>query len=97
MSTSSAPASLIPAARPLPPAQRTREPRSASIVRHAASPSGEPTSVYVCPCKACQRRTGAIIHNGSSWQKEKVRVEGEQPKDQIAAEIARVVAERLGL
>ena len=28
-----------------------------------------------------------------SW----VRVEGEQPKDQIAAEIARVVAERLGL
>ena len=39
--------------------------------------SGEPTSVYVCHCKACQRRTGAIIHNGSSWPKDQVRVEGE--------------------
>ena len=27
--------------------------------------SGEPESVYVCHCKACQRRAGAIIHNGS--------------------------------
>ena len=24
--------------------------------------SGEPDSVYVCHCKACQRRTGAVIH-----------------------------------
>ena len=39
--------------------------------------SGEPTSVYVCHCKACQRRTGAIIHNGSSWSKDQVRVDGE--------------------
>ena len=31
--------------------------------------SGEPESVYVCHCKACQRRTGAIIHNGSRWLK----------------------------
>jgi hypothetical protein len=39
--------------------------------------TGEPTSVYVCHCKACQRRTGAIIHNGSSWVKTQVRIEGE--------------------
>jgi hypothetical protein len=39
--------------------------------------SGEPTSVYVCHCKACQRRTGAIIHNGSSWPKDQVRIDGE--------------------
>jgi hypothetical protein len=31
--------------------------------------SGEPDSVYVCHCKACQRRTGAIIRNGSRWLK----------------------------
>ncbi|MFL5268624.1 MAG: GFA family protein, partial [Stellaceae bacterium] len=39
--------------------------------------SGEPGNVYVCHCKACQRRTGAIIHNGSRWQKSQVRIEGE--------------------
>ena len=39
--------------------------------------SGEPDSVYVCHCKACQRRTGAIIHNGSRWLKSQVRIEGE--------------------
>jgi hypothetical protein len=39
--------------------------------------SGEPESVYVCHCKACQRRTGAIIHNGSRWLKTQVRIEGE--------------------
>ncbi len=39
--------------------------------------SGEPERVYVCHCKACQRRTGAVIHNGSSWQKSQVRIEGE--------------------
>src|SRR6201997_1633376 len=39
--------------------------------------SGEPESVYVCHCKACQRRTGAIIHNGSRWLKSQVRIEGE--------------------
>jgi len=40
--------------------------------------SGEPESVYVCHCKACQRRTGAIIHNGSRWSKSQVRIEGER-------------------
>ena len=28
-------------------------------------------------CKACQRRTGAVIHNGSRWLKSQVRIEGE--------------------
>jgi hypothetical protein len=39
--------------------------------------SGEPDSVYVCHCKACQRRTGAVIHNGSRWPRSQVRIEGE--------------------
>ena len=26
-----------------------------------ATTSGEPGSVYVCHCKACQRRTGAVF------------------------------------
>ena len=39
--------------------------------------SGEPDRVYVCHCKACQRRTGSVIHNGSRWLKTKVRIEGE--------------------
>ena len=34
--------------------------------------SGEPDSVYVCHCKACQRRTGAVIHNGSRWLRSQV-------------------------
>ena len=39
--------------------------------------SGEPERVYVCHCKSCQRRTGAVVHSGSSWLKEQVRIEGE--------------------
>jgi hypothetical protein len=39
--------------------------------------SGEPDRVYVCHCISCQRRTGSVIHNGSSWQKGQVRIEGE--------------------
>ncbi|HWB50009.1 MAG TPA: GFA family protein [Stellaceae bacterium] len=39
--------------------------------------SGEPDRVYVCHCKACQRRTGSVIHNGSRWAREQVRIEGE--------------------
>ena len=42
-----------------------------------ATTSGEPDSVYVCHCKACQRRTGAVIHNGTRWLKSQVRIEGE--------------------
>ena len=40
--------------------------------------TGEPGSVYVCHCKACQHRTGSIVHNGSRWEKAQVRIEGEQ-------------------
>ncbi len=47
--------------------------------------TGEPERVYVCHCKACQHRTGSIIHNGSSWRKSQVRVEGE---DKIYARMA---------
>ena len=39
--------------------------------------AGEPERVYVCHCLACQRRTGSVIHNGSRWHKDQVRVEGE--------------------
>lgn len=39
--------------------------------------SGEPERVYLCHCKACQRRTGTAFHFGTAWQKEQVRIEGE--------------------
>ena len=31
----------------------------------------------MCHCKACQRRTGAVVHSGSRWRKTQVRIEGE--------------------
>ena len=45
--------------------------------RLKAIASGEPDRVYACHCIACQRRTGAVIHNGSSWPKDRVRIDGE--------------------
>ena len=39
--------------------------------------TGEPGRVYVCHCKSCQRRTGAVVHSGSRWDKGQVRIEGE--------------------
>ena len=39
--------------------------------------SGAPDRVYVCHCKACRRRTGAVVHSGTAWSKTQVRVEGE--------------------
>jgi hypothetical protein len=39
--------------------------------------SGEPEYVYVCHCKACQRRTGAVVHSGSRWLKSQVHVRGQ--------------------
>jgi len=39
--------------------------------------SGEPESVYVCHCKACQRRTGAVVHSGARYLKSQVQIEGE--------------------
>jgi len=38
--------------------------------------SGEPERVYLCHCKACQRRTGTAFHFGTSWLKGQVRIEG---------------------
>jgi hypothetical protein len=33
--------------------------------------------VYLCHCKACQRRTGAVVHSGCSYPKDQVRIEGQ--------------------
>jgi hypothetical protein len=33
--------------------------------------------VYVCHCRACQRRTGAVVHSGCAYQKSQVRIEGD--------------------
>jgi hypothetical protein len=38
--------------------------------------SGEPVLTYVCHCKACQRRTGAVVHSGAYFLKQQVRAEG---------------------
>jgi hypothetical protein len=41
-----------------------------------ATVSGEPLIVNVCHCKACQRRTGALMHCGAYFNKSRVRIEG---------------------
>jgi len=41
-----------------------------------ATVSGEPLFVNVCHCKACQRRTGALMHSGAYFNKSQVRIEG---------------------
>jgi len=38
--------------------------------------TGEPERVYLCHCKACQRRTGTAFHFGTSWAKAQVRIVG---------------------
>jgi hypothetical protein len=38
---------------------------------------GEPQRVYLCHCKACQRRTGTAFHFGVSYPRSGVRIEGE--------------------
>jgi hypothetical protein len=38
---------------------------------------GEPSFVYLCHCLACQRRTGAVVHSGCSFPKDRVRIEGQ--------------------
>jgi hypothetical protein len=38
--------------------------------------AGEPERVYLCHCKACQRRTGTAFHFGTAWQKAQIRVAG---------------------
>ncbi len=38
--------------------------------------SGDPEWVNVCHCKACQRRTGAVVHSGAYFSRDRVRLEG---------------------
>ena len=38
---------------------------------------GEPSSNYLCHCKACQRRSGSAIQWGMRWEKHQVRLEGQ--------------------
>ena len=49
---------------------------------HCGSPrviaTGEPDRVYLCHCKACQRRTGKAFHFGAGYPKERVRLDGER-------------------
>jgi hypothetical protein len=40
--------------------------------------TGEPDRVYLCHCKACQRRTGTAFLFGASFPKEQVRLDGER-------------------
>ena len=40
--------------------------------------TGEPDRVYLCHCKACQRRTSTAFHFGASYPKERVRLDGER-------------------
>ena len=40
--------------------------------------TGDPDRVYLCHCKACQRRTGTSFHFGASYPKERVRLDGER-------------------
>lgn len=38
--------------------------------------TGEPERVYLCHCRACQRRTGTAFHFGATYLKNRVRLEG---------------------
>ena len=38
--------------------------------------SGDTGWTYLCHCKACQRRTGAVVHSGTYFPKDQVRFEG---------------------
>lgn len=37
---------------------------------------GDPEWVNLCHCKACQRRTGAMLHSGAYFAPARVRIEG---------------------
>jgi hypothetical protein len=39
--------------------------------------TGEPERVYLCHCKACQRRTGTAFHFGATYLRDRVRVDGD--------------------
>jgi len=39
--------------------------------------AGEPERVYLCHCKACQRRTGTAFHFGVTYRRSQVRLAGQ--------------------
>ena len=39
--------------------------------------SGEPERLYMCHCRACQHRTGAVVHSRCTYPKSQVRIEGD--------------------
>jgi hypothetical protein len=39
--------------------------------------AGERERVYVCHCRACQRRTGAVVHSDCAYPKAQVQIEGD--------------------
>jgi hypothetical protein len=48
--------------------------------------TGDPERVYLCHCKACQRRTGTAFHFGATYLKERVRLDGERKIDERDAD-----------
>jgi len=48
--------------------------------------TGEPDRVYLCHCKACQRRTGTAFHFGATFPKARVRLDGERKVYERAAD-----------
>ena len=40
--------------------------------------TGEPERVYLCHCRACQRRTGTAFHFGATYLKDRVRLDGDR-------------------
>ena len=53
--------------------QRTAQCQCGSL---RAIASGEPRRNNICHCRACQRRTGSVIHAGAFFLKADVRCEG---------------------
>ena len=48
--------------------------------------SGDPERVYVCHCRACQRRTGSPIHFGCTYLRTRVQIDGESKVYERAAD-----------
>ena len=38
--------------------------------------SGDPAVCYLCHCKACQQRTGTVVHSGAYFLNDQVRAKG---------------------
>jgi hypothetical protein len=57
--------------------------------------TGDPDRVYLCHCKACQRRTGTAFHFGATYPKEQVRLDGERKIYERDAETALALGDPL--